>query len=133
MPRSSWASFLIAVGAVLRVRTAGRMTPGKRLGVESLPVQEPRVLSTLPATLPDVAVANRAVLSPDAGTLVVRAADLHVRAAGTVTAGAAVPTSGELAVFCRPVVMAPAVARRVCGMLVGGRLPDFVRLASWTS
>jgi hypothetical protein len=100
------------------------MTPGKRLGVESSRVQEPRVLSTLP----DVAVANRAVLSPDAGTLVVRAADLHVRAAGTVPAGAAVPTSGELAVFCRPVVMAAAVARRDSGMLAGGWLPDFVRL-----
>jgi hypothetical protein len=60
------------------------------------------------------------VLSPDAGTLVVRAADLRVRAAGTVTAGAAVPTSGDLAVFCRPVAMAPAVARRDGGMLAGG-------------
>jgi len=39
-----------------------------------------------------------------------------------------VPTSGELAVFCRPVVMAPAVARRDGGTLAGGWLPDFVRL-----
>jgi hypothetical protein len=81
------------------------------------------------STLPDVAVANRAVLSPDAGTLVARAADLHVRAAGTVTAGAALPTSGERAVFCRPVVMAPprpqgwrdASGRVAAGLRAAGR------------
>jgi hypothetical protein len=47
---------------------------------------------------------------------------------GTVTAGGAVPSAGELALFCRPVVTAPAVARRDGGVLAGGWLPDFVRL-----
>jgi len=37
-------------------------------------------------------------------------------------------SAGELAVFCRPVVTAPAVARRDGRMLAGGWLPDFVRL-----
>ena len=38
------------------------------------------------------------------------------------------PEAGELAVFCRPVVTAPAVARRDGSMLAGGWLPGFVRL-----
>jgi hypothetical protein len=36
--------------------------------------------------------------------------------------------AGELAVFCRPVVTAPAVARRDGSVLAGGWLPDLVRL-----
>ena len=38
------------------------------------------------------------------------------------------PAAGELAVFCRPVVAAPAVVRRDGRGLAGGWLPDFVRL-----
>ncbi len=38
------------------------------------------------------------------------------------------PSAGELAVFCRPVVTAPAVVRRDGSVLAGGWLPDFVRL-----
>src|SRR6266851_2504985 len=90
--------------------------------------QEPLVLSYLP----DVAGASRTPGFPDAGTpagtLVVRAAGLQVRGGGTVTAGDAVPSAGELAVFCRPVVTAPAVVRRDGTVLAGGRLPDLVRL-----
>jgi Insertion element 4 transposase N-terminal len=59
---------------------------------------------------------------------VVRAADLLVRGGRTVTAGNVVPSAGELAVFCRPVVTAPAVAQRDGRVLAGGWLPDFVRL-----
>jgi hypothetical protein len=59
---------------------------------------------------------------------VVRAAGLRVRGGETVTAGDAVPSAGELAVFCRPVVTAPAVVRRDGSVLAGGWLPDFVRL-----
>jgi len=36
--------------------------------------------------------------------------------------------AGELAVFCRPVMTAPAVVRRDGRILAGGWLPDFVRL-----
>ena len=82
--------------------------------------------------LPDVAGASRTSESPDAatpaGTVVVRAAGLRVRGGETVTAGDAVPSAGELAVFCRPVVAAPAVVRRDGRVLAGGWLPDFVRL-----
>src|SRR5712692_1812493 len=82
--------------------------------------------------LPDVVGASRVAVSPLAGTpagpLVVRAADLLVRGGGTVTAGNAVPSAGELAVFCRPVVTAPSVVRRDGSVLAGGWLPDFVRL-----
>ena len=38
------------------------------------------------------------------------------------------PSAGELAVFCRPVVTAPAVVRRDSSVLADGWLPDFVRL-----
>ena len=82
--------------------------------------------------LPDVAVASQTSESPDAGTpagtIVVRVSDLLVRGGKTVTAGSAVPSAGELAVFCRPVVMAPAVVRRDGSVLAAGWLPDFVRL-----
>ena len=74
--------------------------------------------------LPDVADASRTSECPDAGTpagtVVVRAADLRVRGGGTVTAGGAVPSAGELAVFCRPVVTAPAVIRRDGTVLADG-------------
>jgi hypothetical protein len=59
---------------------------------------------------------------------VVRAADLLVRGGKTVTAGNAVPSAGELAVFCRPVVTAPALIRRDGSVAADGWLPDFVRL-----
>jgi hypothetical protein len=68
------------------------------------------------------------VLGTPAGTVVVRAADLRLRGEGTVTAADRGPRSGELAVFCRPVVTAPAVVRRDGSVLAGGWLPDFVRL-----
>ena len=58
----------------------------------------------------------------------VRAADLLVRDGKTVTAGNAVPSAGELAVFCRPVVTAPALVRRDGSVAADGWLPDFVRL-----
>ena len=43
-------------------------------------------------------------------------------------AGSAVPSAGELAVFCRPVVTAPALPRRDGTVRADGWLPDFVRL-----
>ena len=82
--------------------------------------------------LPDVADASRIVECQDAGTpagtVVLRAAGLRVRGGGTVTAGGAVPAAGELAVFCRPVVTAPAVIRRDGRILADAWLPDLVRL-----
>ena len=82
--------------------------------------------------LPAVADASWTAESPDAGTpagtIVVRAADLQLRGGGTVTAGDAVPSAGELAVFCRPVVTAPAVIGRDGSVRADGWLPDFVRL-----
>ena len=81
--------------------------------------------------VPDVVDASRVaeslVAGTPAGTVVVRAAGLRVHGR-TVTAGGLVPSAGELAVFCRPVVTAPAVVRRDGGILAGGWLPDFVRL-----
>ena len=63
-----------------------------------------------------------------AGTVAVRAADLLVLGAGAVTVKDAAPSAGELAVFCCPVVTAPALPRRDGTVLAGGWLPDFVRL-----
>ena len=82
--------------------------------------------------LPAVADATRAAVSPGggtpAGTVVLRAAGLLVRGGGTVTAAGAVPMAGELAVFCRPVVTAPAMVRRDGSVLADAWLPDLVRL-----
>ena len=86
----------------------------------------------MPSYLPDAVDASRISGSPDggtpAGTVVVRSADLRVRGGRTVTAGGAMPSAGELAVFCRPVVTAPALVRRDGSLAADGWLPDFVRL-----
>ena len=63
-----------------------------------------------------------------AGTVVVRAADLRFRGDGSIVAADCSPGSGELSVFCRPVVTAPAVVRRDGSVLADGWLPDFARL-----
>jgi hypothetical protein len=45
--------------------------------------------------------------------IVARVCDLRVHGGLTVTAGDAVQSAGELAVFCRPVVTAPAAPLRL--------------------
>ena len=81
--------------------------------------------------LPSAAAAIRSEESSEtgtpAGTIVVRAAGLRVHGM-TVTAGDGVPPAGELAVFCRPVITAPAVVRRDGTVLADAWLPDLVRL-----
>lgn len=84
------------------------------------------MLSYLPAVTDASRTAESPAAGTPAGTVAVRLADLQVRG-GTVTAGSAVPT-GELAVFCRPVVAAPAVVRKDGSVRAGGWLPNFVRL-----
>jgi Insertion element 4 transposase N-terminal/Transposase DDE domain len=46
----------------------------------------------------------------------------------TAVTGDGVPSAGELAVFCRPVITAPAVVRRDGTVLAEAWLPDLVRL-----
>jgi hypothetical protein len=81
--------------------------------------------------LPSVADASRMtgfpVTGTPRGTVVVRAAVLRVHGM-TVTTEGRVPSAGEPAVFCRPVVMAPAVVRRDGTVLADAWLPDLVRL-----
>ena len=81
--------------------------------------------------LPSAAAAIRSEESPGAGTpagtIVVRAAGLRVHGM-TVITGDGVPSAGELAVFCRPVITAPAVVRRDGTVLAEAWLPDLVRL-----
>jgi len=60
--------------------------------------------------------------------VVVRASGLLARGGTVVPAGDGVPSAGELAVFCRPVVTAPAVVRRDGTVLAGAWLPDLARL-----
>jgi hypothetical protein len=86
------------------------------------------VLSYLPAVVDASRAAESPVTGTPAGTVVVRAADLQVSGGVTVTAGTGAPAAGELAVFCRPVVTAPAVVRRDGSVRADGWLPDFVRL-----
>jgi len=85
------------------------------------------VCSYLPAVVDASPMAEVPVTGTPAGTVVVRAAGLRVHG-GTVIAGDAVPPAGELAVFCRPVVTAPAVVRRDGTVLADAWLPDLVRL-----
>jgi hypothetical protein len=81
--------------------------------------------------LPSADAAIRAGVPPEsgtpAGTVVLRAAGLRVHGM-TVTAEGSVPGAGEPAVFCRPVVTAPAVVRRDGTVLADAWLPDLVRL-----
>ena len=82
--------------------------------------------------LPDVVVASRTagfpVTGTPAGTVAVRASGLRVRGGTVTVAGDAQPATGELAVFCRPVVTAAAVVRRDGTVLAGAWLPDLVRV-----
>ena len=84
--------------------------------------------SYLPAVVDTSRVAEFPVTGTPAGTVVMRAAGLRVHGRTVVTAGDAVPSVGELAVFCRPVVTAPAVVRRDGTVQADGWLPDLVRL-----
>lgn len=81
--------------------------------------------------LPDVADATLIAASPvtgtPAGTVVVRVSDLRVHGGTAIWAGA-LPQAGELAVFCRPVLTAPARVRRDGTVLADAWLPDLVRL-----
>jgi hypothetical protein len=58
---------------------------------------------------------------------VVRVSGLRIHG-GTVMAAGPAPLAGELALFCRPVVTAPAVVRRDGTVLADAWLPDLVRL-----
>ena len=86
------------------------------------------MLSYLPAVVDASRTAESPVAGTPAGTVVVRAADLLVRGGETVTAGDTALARGEPAVFCRPVVTAPAMIGRGGSVLADGWLPDFVRL-----
>ncbi|MGH3411277.1 MAG: hypothetical protein ACRDRJ_53570 [Streptosporangiaceae bacterium] len=63
-----------------------------------------------------------------AGTLAVRSADLEVHGSQSVTVAGSAPVTGELAVFSRPVLEAPAYVRRDKSVLADAWLPDLVRL-----
>ena len=84
------------------------------------------------STLPDRGRATRTAVVPDAGTpagtVVLRVADLRVHGSGSVSVTGAAPSAGEMAVFCRPVLTAPAVIRRDGTVLADAWLPDQVRL-----
>ena len=82
--------------------------------------------SYLPAVVDASQAAEFPVTGTPAGAVAVRA--LACRFRGDGHRGDAVPAAGELAVFCRPVVTAPAVVRRDGTVLADAWLPDLVRL-----
>jgi hypothetical protein len=86
------------------------------------------VQSCLPSVADTICPEGSPVAGTPAGMVVVRAAGLRVHGGTVTTAGDAVPHSRELAVFCRPVVIAPVLARRDGRMLADAWLPDLVRL-----
>jgi hypothetical protein len=81
--------------------------------------------------LPSLARASRMAEFPaagtPAGTVVLRAAGLRARGV-TVTVEGGMPSAGELALLCRPVITAPAMVRRDGTVLADAWLPDLVRL-----
>ena len=83
--------------------------------------------SCLPSVAGAIGSEGFPVAGTPAGTVAVRAAGLRIHG-GTVTVAGSVPAAGELAVFCRPVVTAPAVVRRDGTVLADAWLPDLVRL-----
>src|SRR5260370_7563126 len=60
--------------------------------------------------------------------LAVRAADLRVHGSRSVTAAGTAPSKGEMTVFARLVVTAPAFVKRDGTVLADAWLPDLVRL-----
>ena len=86
-------------------------TPGRRFGFETNAYQESLVRSYLSSAADGSSMEELPAAGTPAGTVVVRAVGLRVRGM-TVTAVNAVPSAGEAAAFCRPVVTAPAVLRR---------------------
>jgi hypothetical protein len=63
-----------------------------------------------------------------AGMLAVRAADLRVHGARSVTVAGVAPKRGEETLFARPVLSAPAFVRRDGTVLADAWLPDLARL-----
>jgi hypothetical protein len=86
------------------------------------------VLSTVPGTARATRTAVPADAGTPAGTVVIPVRDLLFRGKGTVLASGAAPRSGETALFCRPVVTAPAVVRRDGTVRADAWLPDLARL-----
>ncbi len=82
----------------------------------------------LPSAVDAIRSEGSPVTGTPAGTVAVRASGLRVHGGTVVTAGDAAPRAGELAVFCRPVVTAPAVMRRDGTVLADAWLPDLARL-----
>ena len=84
--------------------------------------------SCLPAVVDAIRPEGTPVAGTPTGTVVVRAAGLRVHGGTVVTAGEPALRTGELAVFCRPVVTAPAMVRRDGTVLADAWLPELVRL-----
>ncbi len=84
------------------------------------------------STLPDAVSATRPAVSPDtgtpAGTVVLRPGDLRFPGEGTVLGSEPPLRSGEMALFCRPVVTAPAFVKRDGTVLADAWPPDLIRL-----
>ena len=84
------------------------------------------------STLPDAACATGPAVSPDtgtpAGTVMIRSCDLRFYGEGTVLGSERSPRSGEMTLFCRPVVTAPAFVRRDGTVLANAWPPDLIRL-----
>jgi hypothetical protein len=83
--------------------------------------------SCLPSAAAAIRSGESLAAGTPTGTVVVRAAGLRIRGE-MVTAEGGVPSAGELAVFCRPVVTAPVLVRRDGTLLADAWLPDQVRL-----
>lgn len=84
--------------------------------------------SCLQPVVPAIGSGEAAASGTPAGTLVLPLADLEFRGSGTVTVAGAALSKGDLALFGRPVVTAPAVICRDGTVRADAWLPDVVRL-----
>ncbi len=84
--------------------------------------------SCLYPVVPAICSGEVATAGTPAGTLVLPAADLEFRGSGTVTVAGTALSKGDLALFGRPVVTAPAVICQDGTVKADGWLPDHVRL-----
>ena len=121
-----------------------KITKGRRAVNGSVRLRVPRpvikakcALYQVFSTLPDAASATPTEGFPDtgtpAGTVVLRSGDLRFPGEGTVLGSGRPLRTGEMALFCRPVVTAPAFVRRDGTVLADAWPPDLIRLGELES
>src|SRR6266700_4170445 len=113
---------------IFRLGRRGGLLSGRCLGVESSSLQQESLVQSCPSSAdPAIWSGNFPGSGTPAGTLAVRSCDLRAHGL-SVTVDGKGPSTGDRAVFFRPVVAAPAFARRDGTVLADAWPPDLIRL-----